>query len=79
MPLKTRFALLDVSRKCRCVSVKDQGGDFHPLSLKETPQMDVRETQGGGMPVAYIHVFAYFFSFSGRGRCSFHREWDVGD
>lgn len=39
--------------------------------------MDEKETRGGGMPLAYIHAFAYFFSV--RGRCSFHREgmWGI--
>lgn len=46
--------------------MEDQGGDFHPSSLKETQRMDERETQGGGMPVAYIHVFAYFFFREGK-------------
>lgn len=70
--LKMQSVFLDVSRKWRRVSVEDQGGELHPLSLKETPRMDERETQGGGMLVAYIHTFAYFF-FQ-RGRCSFYRE-----
>lgn len=46
--------------------MKDQGGECHPLSLKVTPQTDERETRGGGMPVAYIHAFAYFFFSEGK-------------
>lgn len=62
-----------------CCSVKDEGGAFHPLSLKKkaNPQMDEKETRGGGMPLAYIHAFAYFF-FSER-KMQFSPRGHVGD
>lgn len=39
--------------------------------------MDEKETRGGGMPLAYIHAFAYFF-FS-EGKMQFSPRGDVGD
>lgn len=64
-------------RRWRCGSV-NEGGAIHPLSLKKRNPTDGWEgNTGWGMPLAYIHAFAYFFFQWGEDAVFIEEMWGI--